>query len=222
MKYYPVFLDVKARPCLIVGGGPVGVRKARALEKCGAKVTLVSEYVDTACRDLERRGIRIEEKMYEKADTKEMFLVFAATNNALLNQQVQADAGAAGALCNVADAADQSDFILPSTVDRGDLILAVSTSGASPAMAKKIREELFDQFGPEYADMLGLMRAVRKKLLASGHTPDDHRKSFHALIEKGILKQIENNDIPAVNRTLKEVLGNGYEYEKLVFPRSNR
>ena len=217
MKYYPIFLDIKDKNCLVVGGGPVGARKASTLEKCGANVTVVSDWFSAGFDDLKTSAICLEKKEYEKKDVKGMFLVFAATNNADLNQQIKADASTLNVLCNVSDATDNSDFLLPSTVDRGDLILAVSTSGSSPAMAKKIRQDLEHQFGPEHAKLLRLMGNIRKKLLSSGHAPDDHKQVFHTLIEKGILELIRANDEININSVLCDVLGKEYIYEDLVF-----
>ncbi|MCF6248552.1 MAG: bifunctional precorrin-2 dehydrogenase/sirohydrochlorin ferrochelatase [Desulfobacula sp.] len=216
MKYYPIFLDIKDKPCLVIGGGPVGARKAAMLEKCGAGVRVVSERFDDSFGPLKKKGVCLGKKSYEKKDMEGMVLVFAATDKARLNQQIKSDAEAANIFCNVADGPDESDFILPSIVDKGDLILAVSTCGSSPAMAKQIRQELDDQFGLEYADLLKLMGAVRKKLLATGHAPDAHKKSFFALIENNILEWIEAGDINKINTILKDVLGDGYRYEELV------
>lgn len=216
MKYYPIFLDVKGRDCLVVGGGCVGARKAHTLEKCGAKVTVISETISSVLADLKTPDICIEKKRYEKKDIKGRFLVFAATNDADLNQQIKEDASGSNILCNVADATDRSDFILPSIVDRGDLTVAVSTSGSSPAMARKIREELEDYFGPEYDKFLCLMGNVRKKLLAEGHAPDDHKKIFHTLINKGMLELIKANDDTRINAVLEDVLGKNDAYKNLV------
>ena len=221
MKYYPVFLDIKGKDCLVVGGGNVGARKAVTLEKCGAKVTVISDRFSSGFDDLKRTGICFKKKEYEKEDVKGMFLVFAATNNADLNQQIKIDASRLNIICNLADAPDNSDFLLPSIVDRGDLILAVSTSGSSPAMAKRIRQDLENQFGPEYAPLLGLMGNVRKKLLSSGHAPDEHKVIFNTLIDKGILELIKANDEISINAVLCDVLGSKYSYQDLVSSRSN-
>ncbi|MBU8909677.1 MAG: bifunctional precorrin-2 dehydrogenase/sirohydrochlorin ferrochelatase [Desulfobacterales bacterium] len=220
MKYYPVFLDLKAKDCLVVGGGNVGARKAATLEKCGAKVKVISDRFSPGFDDLKKTSICIEKKKYEKKDVNGMFLVFAATNNADLNQQIKDDASMLDILCNVADAPDNSDFLLPSIVDRGDLVLAVSTSGSSPAMAKRIRQDLENQFGSEYARLLLLMGNVRKKLLSSGHAPDEHKEIFHTLIEKGILEMIKANDEININAVLCDVLGKQYSYQDLVSSRS--
>ncbi len=221
MKYYPVFLDIKGKDCLVVGSGIVGARKAATLEKCGAKVTIISERFSSGFDDLKKTSICIEKKEYKKEDVKGMYLVFAATNNADLNQQIKTDAARFNILCNIADAPDNSDFLLPSIVDRGDLIVAVSTSGSSPAMAKKIRQDLENQFGFEYAQLLRLMGNVRKKLLSSGHAPDEHKEVFHTLIDKGILELIKANDEININAVLCDVLGSKYSYQDLVSSRSN-
>ena len=216
MKYYPVFFNMKDKRCLVVGGGPVGARKAFGLEKCGAIVKVVSDRFTAQFDDLKTSTICLEKKEYDKEDVKGMFLVFAATNNAGLNQQIKKDAEVLNILCNVADATNKSDFILPSTVDRGDLIIAVSTSGSSPAMAKEIRQDLEHRFGPEYTKLLQLMGNIRKKLLTSDHAPEDHKKLFKALIKKEILELIRASDKIKINSILYDVLGKGYLYEDLV------
>ncbi len=216
MKYYPIFLDVKNKACLVVGGGKVGARKAATLAKCGAIVKVVSDHFSVGFNDLKITGIDLAKKKYEKKDIKGMFLVFAATNNADLNRQIKKDATVLNILCNVADAPKNSDFILPSLVDRGDLVLAVSTSGSSPAMAKRIRKDLEHQFGPEYSRFLILMGNIRKKILSSGHAPDEHRHIFQILIEQGVLELIEANDEIKINKILCDILGKDYTYQNLV------
>jgi len=221
MKYYPIFLDVKGKDCLVVGGGPVGVRKAVTLEKCGAKVKIISDQFSVGNGELDNSSICFETKKYEKKDVKGMFLVFAATNNSTLNQQIKADASQSHILCNVADEPGNSDFLLPSIVDRGDLIVAVSTSGSSPAMAKRIRQDLEQQFGPEYEILLQLMGNIRSRLLSLGHDPDEHKAVFYRLIDKGILGLIKANDAIKVNAVLCDVLGKEFIYQNLVFSRSD-
>ncbi len=221
MKYYPIYLDIKGKNCLIVGGGPVGIRKAATLERCGAKVRIISETFLTGIDELKKTGICFVKKKYEKQEMKGMFLVFAATNNADLNQEIKKDALELGILCNIADSLDNSDFLLPSTVERGNLVIAVSTSGSSPAMAKKIRQDLGFQFGPEYATFLQLMENIRKRFLLSDNDPDENKKIFYDLIDKGLLEFIKAKDEKSINRVLREVLGKGFLYQDLVFLRSD-
>jgi precorrin-2 dehydrogenase/sirohydrochlorin ferrochelatase len=214
MKYYPIFLDVQDRDCLVVGGGTVGTRKAMGLYRSGARVRVISQQFSPELETIS--GISRVCKPYEPSDLARAFLVFAATDNRALNQQIRQDATASSVLCNVADAPDRSDFILPSVVDRGDLVCAVSTAGASPALAKKIRKDLEQMLGPEYTDFLVLMKNIRKKLLEAGHDPDGHKKIFKALVEKTIPALIAADDRTRINQVLVELLGPGYEYERLV------
>ncbi len=214
MKYYPIFLDVTARDCLVVGGGDVGYRKAIGLSRSNARVRVISEAFSLKFETND--GLSLTCKSYEPSDLDNAFLVFAATNNRGLNKQIQADAKIRDILCNIVDAPDRSDFILPSVVERGDLVCAVSTSGASPALAKKIRRDLEQKFGPEYGDFLVLMGNVRKKLLERGHDPKAHKKIFTSLVEKKIPDLIIAGDELNIDAVLLELLGPGFDYKSLV------
>lgn len=216
MKHYPIFMDIKNKNCLVVGGGNVGMRKAATLEKCQANVTVVSHIFFHEHESLKTTSIIFKNKAYEKEDIKGMFFVFAATANAELNQEIKNDAAKMDILCNIADSPDKSDFILPSIVNRGDLTIAISTSGSSPAMAKKIREDLEHCFGFEYAPFLTLMANIRKRLLLSEHDPDGHKQIFHTLIEKGVLELIKDKNEKKINLILYDVLGKRYLYQDLI------
>lgn len=215
MKYYPVFMDVKGRSCLVVGAGSVGVRKARGLAECGADVTMVSEDFPDNFNG-QQEGISCSQKKYETSDIEDRFLVFAATDNAELNRRIQSDALGRQILCNVADAPGISDFILPSTVERGDLVLAVSTSGTSPAMARTIKKDLARIYGPEYEILLRLMSGIRERLLAEGHAPKEHKRIFYKLIEKDISERVKSADEEKIDAVLKDVLGDGFNFRDLV------
>lgn len=212
MKYYPLFLDITGRTCLVVGGGNVGSRKAATLITCGARVTVISPDVSETLKHMAESGaLTHKAEPYTPEDLDGVFLVFCATNDRDLNLKIAEDAKKRGILCNVADTPDASDFILPSLVDRGDLTLAVSTSGTSPAMAKKLRLELSEQFGDEYAECLALLGRVRKKLLARGHDPEEHKSRLGQLIEGNLLGMLKNRDRDGVNALLGSVLGPGFE-----------
>ncbi len=213
MKYFPVFLNVKDQNCLVAGGGGVGTRKATTLVRSGAQVTVVSKKM---CEELEKLpGIALKKRAFQPRDLDGMFLVFAATNDAEQNRQILEHARAAGVLCNSADAPEAGDFILPAVSSRGDLICAVSTCGASPALARKIRQDLDRTYGPEYAMFLVLMRAIRKKLLATGHDPDGHRMVFRQVMEKNVPALIAARDIAAIDTILFDLLGSGFSFQDL-------
>lgn len=215
--FYPVNLDVENRSCLVVGGGPVAARKAKTLLECGALVTVVSIAFHPSFGDLAKNSrLTLIQRPYAAADLAGKFLVIGATSNESLNRQINADAEARNMLCNIADVPEICNFILPSIIRRGDLCIAVSTSGKSPAFAKKLRKDLENLFGDEYGVFLRLMGAIRKKLLETAHTPEAHKPLFEALIHQNLLDMIKNNEKDRINQTLLEVLGPGFDFDALL------
>ena len=157
---------------LVVGGGAVGTRKVVTLLDCGANVTVISPVVSDQLRDFAISGlIKLWERSYQSGDLDGMFLVIGATDDEGLNRQISSDANHLNTLCNIADRPEVCNFILPAIVERDDLIITISTSGKSPALAKKLRKRLEYQFGKEYGVFLKLMGAARKKLLSQAHQP---------------------------------------------------
>lgn len=216
MRYYPIYLDIKNRNCLVIGGGSVGARKVLTLLACGASVTVVSTAVTEKVRELSNIGvIKLKERPFQATDLDDRFLVIGATDNQELNFKIHAEAERRGLLCNIADRPESCNFILPSIVNRGDLIIAISTSGKSPAFAKKLRKQLEKAFGDEYAEFLNLMGAIRKKLLSEDHAPEAHKHLFEQLIERDLIQMIKAGDTDSINSLLYEVLGEGYEFESL-------
>ena len=217
MKYYPVHLDIKNRKCLIVGGGAVGTRKVNTLLECGARVTVVSpEPTPQLIRLAAEGSITLKKRDYRSDDITGMFLVIGATDDESLNRQVSKDAERAQILCNIADRPEVCNFILPSIVRRGDLVITVSTSGKSPALAKHLRQQLETQFGQEYADFLLLMGAIRKKLLAQAHEPEAHKDLFHKLIDSNLIQLMQAGNTEEINLLLYKILGEGYKIENLL------
>lgn len=217
MRYYPVNLDVKDRSCLVVGGGAVGVRKVGTLLSCGARVTVVSPEAAGALRAMAEDGkVTWHRRDYRTSDLEGAFLVIGATDNDAINQRISNDALSRNVLCNIADRPAACNFILPSIIERGDLVLTISTSGKSPAFAKHLRKQLEGQFGPAYQPFLELMGAIRSRLLAEAHAPEAHRPLFEKLITGGLLERIREKDTRAVNRLLFDILGEGYAVEQLI------
>lgn len=217
MRYYPVCLDIRKRKCLVVGGGSVGTRKVLTLLSCGADITVVSPEATAQLEGLAENGsIILNKRAFQPSDLKGMFLVFGATDNEALNRQIYTDAERVGLLCNIADQPEACNFILPSIVNRGDLIIAISTSGQSPAFAKKLRKDLEAVFGNEYAVLLKLMGAVRQKLLSRDHQPEAHKPIFEKLINRNLPALIKDRKYEDINALLLEILGQGYEFEALM------
>jgi len=217
MKYYPVNLDIRNRKCLVVGGGAVGTRKVMTLLDCGAKVTVVSIDVAEKLQKLADNDIiKLEKRPFQISDFDEMFLVMGATDNQEINREIHSEAERLGVLCNIADRPEDCNFILPAIVNRGDLIIAISTSGKSPAFAKKIRKDLEKEFGTEYSEFLKLMGEIRNKLLSEDHEPEAHKHLFEKLIQRNLVEMIKGRDIAAVNSLLFEILGEGYIFDELM------
>jgi len=217
MRYYPIYLDIRNRNCLVVGGGSVGTRKVMTLLDCSATITVVSPVVTNELRELaNNNAITLTKRPFQVSDLKGNILVIGVTDDQELNLQIHAEAERLGMLCNIADHPEACNFILPSIMRRGDLSIAISTSGNSPAFAKKLRKDFEKQFGNEYADFLKLMGFVRKKLLAQNNEPECHKKVFEQLISTRIVEMIKNHDGQDINKTLLEILGKGYVYEELM------
>jgi len=217
MRYYPVNLDIRDRHCLVVGGGSVGTRKIKTLLDCGGRVTVISLEVSAALDTLARSGrVELKQRAYSQSDLEDVFLVIGATDDQDLNRRISSDAARQNLLCNIADRPEICNFILPSIVSRGDLTISISTAGQSPAMAKTLRKSLEQQFGTEYADMLRLMGAVRKKLLRQRHEPEAHKPLFEQLIHSGLRDLIRDQRTEDIDDLLYRVLGEGFRYDELM------
>jgi len=187
MKYYPVYLDMRSRSCLVIGGGPVAERKTLTLLEAGADITIVSPTLTVKLQELSLSGkITHRKKNFEEKDLSGEFLVIAATDSPNLNSVAALACKKKHILVNVVVPPDESSFIVPSVVDRGDLLIAVSTGGISPALAKKIRQELDAHYGAVYALFLEKLAKVRKRVL--DEVPDEQNR-------RAILQSIVDSDI---------------------------
>jgi precorrin-2 dehydrogenase/sirohydrochlorin ferrochelatase len=172
-QYYAMMVDLTSRRCLVVGGGPVAERKAVSLVKAGADVVVVSPTATPPLKQMALLGqIEWLRRSYRPEDGENCFLVIAATNDERVNRAVYQDAKKRGQWINVVDQPALCNFTVPSTVQRGKLTIAISTSGASPSLAKKIRRELERTYGDEYSLFLDLMQEIRG--LIQREVPDAH------------------------------------------------
>lgn len=208
MSYYPVFLDLSGKKTVVIGGGTVAERKIEKLLECRALVHVISReltpelHIRSKKGDIKHIGYEFDEGSFEDA-----FLIIVATDDKTLNQLVSGIARKRNILVNVADQPEECNFIVPSVIKRGDLQIAISTSGKSPAMAKKIREALSSQFGAEYESFLNMMANIRKQLLSevtSGQ--EDRARIFHELVDSGLLESIKKKDLSGVASELQGIL----------------
>jgi precorrin-2 dehydrogenase len=170
--YYPIALDLRGRWCLVVGGGPIGEAKVDGLLDAGARVTVVSPEVTEHLAAHARAGrIRHLARVYERADLDGHQIVFAAAGDRAVTEAVARDGRARGVWVNAADDPAYCDFLLPSVLRRGRLVVAVSTSGASPGLARAIRQALEEHLTADYAPLVELVAEVRRELRGGAQAP---------------------------------------------------
>jgi precorrin-2 dehydrogenase / sirohydrochlorin ferrochelatase len=178
-QYYMACLDVSGRRCVVVGGGTVGHEKAAGLAACGARVAVVSPELHGAFEELAVEWIP---RGYESGDLDGAFLVIAATSDREVNERVFHDAELLGRLCNVADVPELCNFILPAVHREGPIAVAVSTGGASPALAKRLRSQIARLVTPRHAELAEELRALRPEVKERFPTYAERRDYFEELV----------------------------------------
>jgi len=178
-RYYMACLDLEGRSCLVVGGGTVALEKVRGLLDCGARVTVVApQIVD----ELSTLDVELVEREYCASDLDGRFLVVAATSIPSLNRRVHRDAEARSLLCNVVDLPELCNFILPAVLRRDPIAIAVSTGGASPALAQRIRDDVAGLIGPEHVQLARRLRELRPWAKDNLQSYDERREFFADLV----------------------------------------
>ena len=190
MSLFPAFLKLHSRPVLVVGGGGIAAQKIPGLLEAGAHVHVVSPKLAPQLAEWVRnQQITWSPKPFEPNDLDGAFLVIAATSLRDLNAQVYREADLRNILCNAVDDIDHCHFYYGSIVQRGDLQIAISTNGKSPALAQRLRKELEEQFGPEYACWLDWLGAARETLRAQSSDPEATKRWLHALASRSMFER---------------------------------
>jgi precorrin-2 dehydrogenase/sirohydrochlorin ferrochelatase len=210
MRYYPLLLDLTGMHCLVIGTGEVGLRKIKGLLQCAPKLVMA---VDPAPPGPEVAGLlatqdnfSYEQRPFAETDLDHAQIVFACTSNRTVNATVGQACMTRGILCNMTDAPELGNFVLPASITRGDLTISISTNGASPALARVIRQDLETRYGPEYEAMTRLLAGIRADLLALGRSSDDNREIFRRLAASPLPELIRHNDRHACLELLRAVL----------------
>lgn len=210
MRYYPVYLDLRGRPCVVVGGGEIAARKVEGLLAAGARVTVVSPSVTPALVAMaETHEIMYHARPYRRGDLEGAVLAFAATDDETLHAEIAAEAAAAAVLLNVVDQPRLCGFIVPALVTRGAVSVAVSTGGASPALARHLREEIEKAVGPEYGLAAVILGKLRPIVGAAEAEPDGRARVFTALTGSPLLAALRARDAAAIDAVLEEHVGAG-------------
>ena len=207
MKYYPVNLDLRERRCVVVGGGQVAERKTLSLLEAGADVTVVSPSLTPKLADLAASGkVLPVPALFQESHLANAHLAIAATNDLAVNRAVAQFCRTKGILVNVVAPPEESSFIVPSVVERGDLVIAISTSGTSPALSRSIRQELEKQYGPEYELLLTRLAGVRKRLREDVGSEQSRRLVLEAIIGSGVLELLREGKQHEADHLINELL----------------
>src|SRR5207237_5299025 len=177
MSLFPMFVKLEGRSCLVVGAGTVGEPKIRSLLDASASVRVIAPRTTSVVAGWAQAGtITWEAREFNTSDLDGVFLVIAATSSREVNEAIFLDAQRRNVLCNVVDDPEHCDFYYPAVVRRGDLQLAISTAGESPALAQKLRRELESQYGPEYEGWVEQLGERRRELFGRDILPEDRQR----------------------------------------------
>ena len=205
-NYFPIHLNIDYKTVVIVGGGHVATQKVASLLPTKANVVIVSPTLHETLKPLAEAGqITWREKEFEPRDLDDASLIIAATNDASVNDTVQ-EAAQHWQLLNRADTQGSSDFIAPATVRRGPLVLTVSTSGASPALARKIKKELAQQFDDVYEEYVCFLQQARLMISATFEKGEKRSNALKALLEPSLLEWTRSGEIEKREAFLQQLL----------------
>jgi precorrin-2 dehydrogenase/sirohydrochlorin ferrochelatase len=203
MSLFPMFVKLEGRKCLVVGAGKIGESKIRSLLVSRANVRVVAPWATPTVTAWDRAGVlRWTPREFHPRDLDGIFLVVAATSTASVNDVVYQEAQARRALCNVVDVPDRCDFYYPAVVRRGDLQVAISTGGQSPALAQRLRREFERQLAPIYAGWLQSLGRIRRELFSRPMDPEQRRRLLHAAA----------NQVPSPVTATNQYLGQGVSH----------
>ncbi|GIU84835.1 MAG: precorrin-2 dehydrogenase [Acidimicrobiales bacterium] len=202
LKRYPVDLVLEGVPCVVIGGGRVAARKVRDLVACGARVTVVAPEV---CEEIRATpGVRVLRREYRPGDLEGQRLVLTAVGEREVVDAVAAEAEARGLWMNAADDPERCSFTLPAVLRRGDLLVTVSTSGKSPALARWLRDRLADEVGPEFEVLLDILAEEREARRAAGQSSVD--LDWPRALESGILELVRQGHLAEAKERLQACL----------------
>jgi len=207
-RYYPVLLDLRGRRAVVAGGGPIAEGKVVPLVDGGAAVTVVAPDLTPGLAALAREGrLTHVARPYAPGDLDDAYLAIAATDDPEVNHAVHAEAEAKGVLINVVDDPPYCGFILPSILRRGDLVVAVSTSGNAPALAVRVRERLERELGDEYARFLALAGSIRTPLAERYPDFQIRKRLWYRLVDSDVLALLRSGDEVRAGERIAEIMG---------------
>jgi len=205
--FYPVFLNLKNKRIVVIGGGEVAERKVESLLGTGASIVLISPEITRRLDSLAlEKSIQVQRRVYASGDCVGAALVFCATDDSDVSSAVFREATEAGALVNTADQPALCDFIMPAVVRRGDVAIAISTGGTSPGLASQLRRKIGRMIGPEYARFAELLAQARPEIRFRVPDPSRRKAIHERILNSDILDHLKRRDIAGAKRRLKEII----------------
>lgn len=202
-SYYPLFVNLRGKKVVVVGGGKVAERKILSLLKACADVTVISPRITKKIENERCKGnLKLINRQYRKGDLDNAFLVIAATDCPVTNEKASKDAPC---LLNVVDTPRLCNFIVPSTVNRGPLTIAVSTGGVSPALSRSIRRELEKEFGSEFAHYLESLRKIRAEAVEVIRDKRKRSRFLKALASDKLLEMLKEKGFKETKRMAEDL-----------------
>jgi precorrin-2 dehydrogenase/sirohydrochlorin ferrochelatase len=202
--YYPAFLNLREKRCVVVGGGPVAARKVTALLRCGAAVTVISPTLsDSLLRQHDKGLIGFRRRNYRKGDLAKAFLVVAATADPQVNEKIAREAPC---LINVVDRPQLGNFIVPSRVSRGPLTIAVSTSGASPGLSREIRREMSNLYDKRFGEFFSFAAKLRRRLLRDVSDREVRARILNAVASHEVLQTLRGEGFAAARERVMKLV----------------
>ncbi len=207
MNYYPIFLDLRGKECLVVGAGGVGQRKILSLAMAGPmKILVVDPYVEDDFFNKMPECVVFEKRKFLESDINGKFLVVVATDNEDMNRYISELCKKNNILCNVVDRPELCSFIVPAIIDKGSIKIAISTSGKSPAMARYIKEKLLYDISPEIVILTEILGRIRSYVIGIGLNSRENKKIFSSFINPKMLDAIKYKDKKYIVSKIKRIL----------------
>jgi precorrin-2 dehydrogenase/sirohydrochlorin ferrochelatase len=209
MRYYPISVNLQDKHCLVVGAGQVGRRKIATLAACGpTEILVLDPGLDAGlAEELSRLpAVVLAKRSFTPDDLAGRFLVIAATDDEDLNWTISRECASRGILCNIVDQPEKCSFIVPALFTQGDLTVAISTGGGSPALARKIRQGLGDFLGSEYGALVLVMSRLRPLVLGLGLGGEANSAIFRTLVDSRLLEALGRGDARAAETILRDIL----------------
>jgi precorrin-2 dehydrogenase/sirohydrochlorin ferrochelatase len=205
--FYPVYLNLKGKRVVVIGGGEVAERKVASLLDTGASILVISPEITPRLASLANaKLIDLHKRPYSEGDCRGATLVLSATDDPEVSRAVFEEATAAGIIVNTADQPALCDFIMPAVVRRGDLTIAISTGGHSPALAARLRGKLSRMVGPEYARLVDMLADARPEIRRRVREERDRKALHYRILDSDIISCLKDNDTDAAQRRLRQII----------------